>query len=123
MSGTIRAMPQLPTPPDMPEEVKAIVDAIGNRVRTEILCQLASRPQIVSELASSTGTVASQVRKHLAILEELGLVSADRAPGDRGPGRGRFVLWSTNVERAEEVGRAWIDYVTGRHSPDSPQAS
>jgi DNA-binding transcriptional ArsR family regulator len=115
------AMPHFPSPPDMPEEVKAIIDAIGHPMRTEILCQLAGRPQMVSDLAESTGTVVSQVRKHLAILEQLGLVRADRSPEERGPGRGRGVLWSTNVERAEEVGRGWIEYATGRHSRDDAQ--
>src|SRR5918999_4450609 len=103
----MRAMPQLPTPPDMPGEVKAIIDAIGHSMRTEILHQLADRPQSAGELAESTGTVVSQIRKHLAILEDLELVSADRLPKDRGPGRGRAVLWSTHLQRAEEAGRTW----------------
>jgi len=111
----MRVMPSLPAPPDMPTEVKVIIDAIGHSVRTEILRQLADRPLGVRELADATGTVISQIRKHLAILEELGLVDADVPPGQRRPGgRGRAVLWSTNIKRAEEVGQVWIDYVTGR---------
>ena len=115
----MRSMPSLPAPPDMPTEVKVIIDAIGHSVRTEILRQLAERPLGVRELAEATGTVVSQVRKHLAILEELGLVVADVPPDERRPGgRGRAVLWSTNIERAEEVGKIWIDYVTGRQLPN-----
>ena len=118
----MRTMPSLPAPRDMPTEVKVIIDAIGHSVRTEILRQLAERPLGVRELAVATGTVVSQVRKHLAILEELGLVVADSSPDERRPGgRGRAVLWSTDVKRAEEVGRRWISYVTGRHSPDTAQ--
>lgn len=116
------AMPSLPAPPEMPTEVKIIIDAIGHSVRTEILRQLADRPLGVRELADATGTVVSQVRKHLAILEGLGLVTADLTRDQRRPGgRGRAVLWSTNVERAEEVGQIWIDYVTGRRSPEATQ--
>lgn len=111
----MRTMPSLPAPPDMPTEVKIIIEAIGHSVRTETLRQLADRSLGVRELADATGTVVSQIRKHLAILEELGLVVADVPPGQRRPGgRGRAVQWSTNRKRAEEVGQIWIDYVTGR---------
>ena len=114
----MRSMPSLPAPPDMPAGVKVIIDAIGHSVRTEILRHLAERPLGVRELADATGTVVSQIRKHLAILEELGLVVADLSPDERRPGgRGRAVLWSTNIKRAEEVGQIWINYVTGRPSP------
>jgi DNA-binding transcriptional ArsR family regulator len=113
-------MPSLPVPHDMPTEMKILVDAIGHRIRTEILRQLADRPLGVQELAAATGTVVSQIRKHLAILEELGLVIADRSPEDRRPGgRGRSALWTTDTQRAEEVGRVWIRYVTGESGPSS----
>jgi DNA-binding transcriptional ArsR family regulator len=114
----MRAMPSLPSPPRMPREVAAIIDAIGNRLRTEILNLIAHTAMTASDLARSTGGDVTTIRRHLAILEELGLVEADRPPEDRGPGRGRFVLWKTNHQRAEEVGRRWSDYVTG--SPLDP---
>lgn len=110
----MRLMPQQPTPPEMPEEVMTIIDATGNRVRTEVLRLLAHEAQTAAQLAEATNTDHRQMRRHLAVLEELGLVIADTPPGERGPGRGRFVLWKTNHQRAEEVGRIWIDYVTGR---------
>jgi DNA-binding transcriptional ArsR family regulator len=114
-------MVRFPTPSRMPREVAAIIDAIGNRLRTEILSLIADTAMTSSELAEATGGDATTIRRHLAVLEELGLVDADRAPDDRGPGRGRFVLWKTNQQRAEEVGRIWIDYVTGHHSPDATE--
>jgi DNA-binding transcriptional ArsR family regulator len=110
-------MPRLPSPPNMPPEVQAITDAIGNRVRTEILRLLAANPKTASDLAKQTGGDVTRVRRHLAVLEELGLVIADRPPQERGPGRGRFVLWRTDHPRAEEVGRLWTDYVTGNYPP------
>lgn len=116
VSGTMRPMPQQPTPPAMPEEVMAIIDAIGHRVRTEVLRLLANDAQTAAQLAQATSTDYRQMRRHLAILEELGLVVANTPPDARGPGRGRSVLWHTNIERAEEVGRIWIDYVTGRYA-------
>jgi DNA-binding transcriptional ArsR family regulator len=106
----------------MPREVAAIIDAIGNRLRTEILSLIADTAMTASDLAEATGGDVTTIRRHLAVLEELGLVDADRPPDDRGPGRGRFVLWKTNHQRAEEVGRRWIGYVTGRHSPDRAEA-
>jgi DNA-binding transcriptional ArsR family regulator len=115
----MRAMPSLPSPPRLSREVAAIIDAIGNRLRTQILSLIADTAMTASDLAEATGGDVTTIRRHLAILEELGLVNADRPLDDRGPGRGRFVLWKTNHQRAEEVGRRWIDYVTGRHSPES----
>lgn len=119
VSGTMRFVPQFPTPPQMPAEVRAIAEAIGHPMRTEILRQLSVRPQMARELAESTGTVLSQVRKHLAVLERLGLVAADRSPEQRGPGRGRGVIWTTSTDQAARAGRTWIDYVTGHHFSDT----
>lgn len=109
----MRSMPRLPSPPDMPRDVLAIVDTIGNRVRTEILHLLARSPMTAGELADAVGGDVTHIRRHLAVLEELGLVVADRPPEQRGPGRGRSVVWRTSHRRVEEVGRAWIDYVIG----------
>ena len=118
----MRSMPSLPAPPEMPTEVKIIIDAIGHSVRTEILRQLSERPMGVHEIAEATGTKETAARKHLAILEEAGLVIADTPAGERKlGGRGRAVLWRTNIERAEEVGRIWVNYVSGRHSPVDEQ--
>jgi DNA-binding transcriptional ArsR family regulator len=121
VSGRMRAMVRFPTPSRMPREVGAIIDAIGNRLRTEILSLIADTTMTATDLAEATGGDVTTIRRHLAVLEGLGLVDADRLPDDRGPGRGRFVLWKTNHKRAEEVGRIWINYVTGRQSPDASQ--
>ena len=102
----------------MPREVVAVIDAIGNRVRTEILRLLAATPMTAGDLAKETGGDVTRVRRHLAVLEERGLVYADRPPEERGPGRGRSVLWRTDRARAEEAGRLWIDYVTGTYAPE-----
>ena len=93
----------------------AIIDAVGNRVRTEVLRLLALDARTAAQLADATDSDIRQMRRHLAVLEDQGLVIADTPASQRGPGR-RGVLWRTNIERAEEVGRIWVDYVTGRHS-------
>ena len=104
----------------MPDEVRLIIDAMGHRARTEILRHLAGQSLGVRELADVTGTVVSQVRKHLAILEDVGLVIADASAGERRPGgRGRAVSWRTAVTRVEEIGQIWISYASGRDTPPS----
>jgi len=116
----MQRVPRLSKPPNMPEEVLAILDAIGNSARTEILRHLSLRAMSIPELAEAIGVSPSQVLRHLAALEDLDLVSADHPRGSR-RAKGRVVLWETNHSRAEEVGKIWIDYVTSRHSPDSVQ--
>ncbi|MFZ2501796.1 MAG: winged helix-turn-helix domain-containing protein [Nocardioides sp.] len=116
----MQSVPRLSKPPNMPEEVLAIIDAIGNSARTEILRHLSLRAMSTPELAEAIGVSTSQVLRHLAALEDLDLVTADHPRGSR-RAKGRVVRWETNHQRAEEVGRSWIDYVTGRHSPEPAQ--
>jgi len=119
-SGTMQSVPRLSKPPNMPEGVLAMLDAIGNSARTEILRHLSLRAMSTPELAEAIGVSPSQVLRHLAVLEDLELVTADHPRGSR-RAKGRVVLWETNHQRAEEVGRSWIDYVTGGQSSDSAQ--
>jgi DNA-binding transcriptional ArsR family regulator len=116
----MRPVPRLSKPPEMPEGVLAIIDAIGNSARTEILRHLSLRAMSAPELAQLIDAHPSQVRRHLDVLEDLGLVTADHPRGDR-RAKGRVVLWTTDRTRAEEVGRIWIDYVAGRPLPDPAQ--
>lgn len=121
-SGTMQRVPRLSKPPKMPEGVLAIIDAIGNSARTEILRQLSLRAMSAPELAEVIDAEPRQVRRHLSVLEDMGLVTADHPRGDR-RAKGRVVLWSTNVARAEEVGKIWLDYATGRASAHPVQGN
>lgn len=112
----MRHVPRLSKPTSMPKEVLAILDAIGNRVRTEILRHLSARQLTVADLADMTGVDRSSVLRHLRVLEDLGLVSADHPPGER-LGRGRTVLWHTNRERVAEIANIWQAYATGQSHP------
>ncbi|WP_085874908.1 ArsR/SmtB family transcription factor [Nocardioides sp. PD653-B2] len=113
-------VPRLSKPPRMPEGVAAIIDAIGNSARTEILRNLSQRPMSAPELAEVIEAAPRQVLRHLALLEDMGLVTADHPRGDR-RAKGRVVLWTTDIARAEEVGRIWLDYVAGRPVPGAEQ--
>src|SRR6266508_4064971 len=111
-------VPRLSKPGSMPKEVLAVIDAIGNRARTEILRHLSAGQLTVADLAELTGVDRSWILRHLTVLEELGLVSADHARGER-LGRGRTVLWQTNRDRVVAVAAIWQAYATDQdHQPE-----
>lgn len=116
----MQRVPRLSKPPRMPEGVLAIIDAIGNSARTEILRHLSLRAMSATELAEVIDADPRVVRRHLSVLEDMGLVTADHPRGGR-RAKGRVVLWATDLARAEEVGRIWLDYVAGRPLPDPKQ--
>ncbi len=103
-------MPRLTSIPDQPEEVSATIDVIGNQVRTEILRRLSLEPMTAPELGDSMGVSRFSVLRHLAALEEHGLVRADRPVGER---KGVLVHWSTDRERVAALGARWTTYATG----------
>lgn len=105
------AMPRMTQPPGMPEEVSAVIDAIGNRARGALLHTLAQHgPQTALDLAQRVGTGHSSVHRHLLELEEQGTVHADTASGHR---HGRTVTWSIDVARVNELIDIWRGYLTG----------
>lgn len=111
----MQPVPRLSKPPNMPEGVLAIIDAIGNSARTEILRRLSVRPMNAMELTDAVGIDHSRVLRHLAVLEDLELVSADHPRGAR-RGVGRVVMWETNQARVNEVANTWKAYATGQGS-------
>lgn len=115
VSGRMRPMPALPTPPLMPKEVADIVDVIGNRTRTEILNLIATRVMTANELAAETGVDVTTIRRHLETLEDHGLVAGTPPPAERTPGgRGRKISWSTDHAQVAAQGQQWIAYATGQ---------
>jgi predicted transcriptional regulator len=97
-------------PEDMPEAVRVVIDIIGNNVRTEILRVLAQRPLTTLQLAEQLRVHHASVHRHLVLLEEHDLVTADVSRGKR---RGRTVTWQTNREKLAAMGQLWIDYASG----------
>jgi len=113
-AGVVRQnadMPRLTTPAEMPQEVLAIIDVIGNHVRTEILRRLCTAPATAVDLASEMGVAHSSVHRNLLRLEEYGLVVADVEPGRRVGNK--VVRWAAVPEKVEGLGRRWIEYATG----------
>lgn len=112
-SGTMQRVPRLSKPPAMPEGVVAIIDAIGNGTRTEILRHLSLRAMNATELAEVIDADPRVVRRHLEVLEDMGLVAADHPRGDR-RAKGRVVMWETNKQRVNEVANTWRTYALGQ---------
>lgn len=98
-------------PAGMSQEVLAIIDVIGNHVRTEILRRLARSPMTAVDLAADIDIAHSSVHRHLVHLEERGLVSADAEPGHRRGNKG--LLWATVPEKVTAMDEAWIKYALG----------
>lgn len=109
----MRRVPRLSMPEGMPEEVLVVIDIIGNNVRTQLLRSLSGEPQTALELAEELGVHHASVHRHLALLEEYGLVIADV---DRGHRQGKTVRWSTVRTKVEEFGQLWIRYATSSDS-------
>lgn len=110
------AMPRLAIPAGMPKEVLAIIDVIGNNVRTEVLRCLSVQPMTAVELGEALEMAASSLHRHLTTLEERGLVRADVRPGQRRGGR--TVTWSADREQVLKLAAQWGAYATG----DEPTA-
>jgi DNA-binding transcriptional ArsR family regulator len=106
----MRRVPRLSMPEDMPKGVRVAIDVIGNNVRTEILRLLSERPMTTLELAEQLRVHHASVHRHLVVLEEHELVTADVGRGRR---RGQTVTWQTNGEKVAEIGQLWIDYASG----------
>lgn len=100
----------------MPDEVLAMLDAIGNSARTEILRHLSMQSMTTPELADAIGVDHSSVLRHLAVLEDLDLVSADHPRGSR-RGVGRVVMWQTNRQPLDDAAKAWHAYASGQAAP------
>ena len=104
-------MPRMTEPPEMPEEVTAVIYTIGNRARGALLHTLAQHGSLsAQDIAQRVGAAHSSVHRHLLELEAQGLVHADTASGQR---HGRTVAWSVDVERVNQLVDVWRDYLTG----------
>lgn len=106
-------MPRLSVPPDMPEEVKVVIDALGNAARTEILRLLATNSLTAAQLAAQLNINHASVHRHLSALELAGLVRADQPSGAR---VGVTVQWSTDIDAVSAALGRWFTYVAGSSS-------
>lgn len=80
------------------------VEIFGNKARVEILGFLASlgpgEKRTRGQIVEATSLEPVLIGRHLAVLEELGLVEADQPPGDR---RGTRPQYCLNRDKTEEV--------------------
>ncbi|WP_167748961.1 winged helix-turn-helix domain-containing protein [Cellulomonas sp. HD19AZ1] len=89
-----------------------IYDAVGNRVRGMIVSELGrSGPLSTTDLAQRVGIARNYALKHLAKLEEVGLVRADTPREVRAR---RVTLWSVDVERREQMIEQFNGFLRGQ---------
>lgn len=104
-----------------------INDIISSRRRTQILRLLSDRPMTVTELAVELNIDPTQAktnlrRKHLDVLEQVGLVVSDTPRSERRPrGQAKKVLYWTNPAAVDIVKDAWGAYAKGQE-PALPPA-
>ncbi|TFH68125.1 ArsR family transcriptional regulator [Cellulomonas sp. HD19AZ1] len=109
--GHTRRVSRLIEPP-VPREVAVIYDAVGNRVRGMIVSELGrSGPLSTTDLAQRVGIARNYALKHLAKLEEVGLVRADTPREVRAR---RVTLWSVDVERREQMIEQFNGFLRGQ---------
>ena len=65
-------------------ENAAFFEALGSKPRLRILEMLAESPKSVSELAEGLGVSVTITARHIAQLEEAGIIRTERIPGRRG---------------------------------------
>lgn len=69
----------LQTPANLDPEFEAIFDALGSPVRRQILRELGRGPQSVGRLAAAFSVSRPAISRHLAQLEEAGLIRHSEA--------------------------------------------
>ncbi|WP_457949685.1 ArsR/SmtB family transcription factor [Pseudarthrobacter sp. alpha12b] len=104
-------MPRITQPHDAAwsADVEAAVATFGNRSRNEILRFLtASGPATRGDIVAAVSAGDPSVAKHLAALEEAGVVMVDVEPGRR---HGRSPRYSANPARIKELLDAHLKYL------------
>ena len=95
----------------MPTDMRVAINVMGKPVRTEILYHLSVHPRTSIELADLIGVHHTSIHRHLCLLEQLDLVTANVGPGHR---RGQTVKWHTDIQKVGQLGCLWVAYATGQ---------
>ena len=104
-------MPRITQPHDAAwsADVEAAVATFGNRSRNEILRFLTSSgPATRGDIVEAVSAGEPSVAKHLAVLEDAGVVMVDVEPGRR---HGRSPRYSANPARIQELLDAHLNYL------------
>jgi DNA-binding transcriptional ArsR family regulator len=86
-----------------PTELLALLRALGDRTRLQVLRLTAERPYSTQELAPLVGISEAALSKHLRVLTEAGVLSRQR--------QGRFVLYTALPDRLEELKPSLLAYL------------
>jgi DNA-binding transcriptional ArsR family regulator len=82
------------------QELDELFGALSDRVRRDVIAQLATGPMAITDLAGSAGMTLTGMAKHVRVLEEVGLVATEKV------GRTRYCRIGT--EPLDQA-MAWID--------------
>ncbi len=82
---------------------QAILGALADRTRADIVEMLARRPHSAGEIHRAFPIAAPAVSRHLRVLRESGLVEEHHPPEDR-----RVRMYSLRPQALDELG-AWVD--------------
>ncbi len=85
------------------EELDALLQVMENPVRRKIIRRLAQEPGYALQLSKELGLGQPLVAKHLAIMEEAGLITSTSEESPSGPRRRRYSL-SRSVSITMDVG-------------------
>ena len=85
----------------------ALLSALGDRTRADIVEMLAERPRTATEIHRAFRIAAPAVSRHLRVLREAGLVEERHPPEDR-----RVRLYALRPDALAELG-AWLDELRG----------
>jgi len=98
-----------PTNDPRPADVNIAISVLGNRTSVDILKFLRPRTSAtVSAILKGTGILRPALSPQLVKLEEWDCISGDVPPGMR---RGQNVSYSINLDRVDELMKAWKEYV------------
>jgi DNA-binding transcriptional ArsR family regulator len=89
-----------------PAELLALLRALGDRTRLEVLRATTERPYSTQELAPIVGISEAALSKHLRVLSDAGVVSRRR--------QGKYVLYGALPARLEELEPSLATYLRGR---------
>ncbi|MBG0741319.1 helix-turn-helix transcriptional regulator [Paeniglutamicibacter antarcticus] len=99
-----------PAATEWSDEVELAVATFGNRTRNEIIRHLLEHgPEPRGEIVANVEASEASVAKHLVLLEDAGIVSADVEPGRR---HGRAPRYSVNPDRIRVLLEAHLQYLT-----------
>jgi DNA-binding transcriptional ArsR family regulator len=95
-------------PPIPPEELLAVLRAVGDDTRLRTLRLIAERPRSTQELAPLVGISQAAMSKHLRTMAQAGLLSSNR--------EGYFVLYRLEPAQLQQLSQSLQDFLRYREA-------